>query len=125
MVDSIKATFRVDIDDYPNETIYSLLNKDFAIVKDNGLFYYYSLNGSVKNNKIIEYEAELDIFFQYDIKTIFNNTKAEVEQAHYDRYFINSNNEYIANIDINTLNSSAEENALSEGHLPFKSTDIE
>jgi hypothetical protein len=125
VIDSVKAIFRVDIDDYPNETIHSLLNKDFAIVKDSGVFYYYSLSGKTKNTKIVEYEAELDIFFQYDIKTIFNNTKAEVESAHYDRYRKEADGKIVADINISSLNSSTENNAMNEGQIPVKATDIQ
>ena len=87
---SLNAEFKVSITDYPNETFDSLLNKDFAIVLENGIEKFYTLVGE-RVGQIVKYTAELDIFFTYDVKNeIFNDKEFNVSRAMYDRFYVNS-----------------------------------
>lgn len=79
------AEFSVSPKDYQNETIDSLLNKDFAIVLEEGEYKYYTLQG-VRKGQTIYYTAELDIFFTYDITTMFNDKQTRIKRAMSDRY---------------------------------------
>lgn len=83
-VTAVTSVFSVNLKNYPNETFDSLLNKDFAIIKEEGVIKYYTLQGTRKG-QTIEYQAELDIFFTYDIRTMFTG-QTQIKQAMIDRY---------------------------------------
>ncbi len=79
--------FKVNIEDYPNETFTSLLNKDFVILWEDGVYSFYTVVGERDGTSgNIIFTCELDIFFTYDITKMFNNQKTRIETAHIDRF---------------------------------------
>lgn len=83
-VTAVTAVFSVNKKDYPNESYDSLLNKDFAIIKEEGKTKFYTLQGTRKG-QTVEYQADLDIFFTYDIRKMFTG-QTQIKQAMLDRY---------------------------------------
>lgn len=90
------AIAKIDIKDYPNETQQSLANKDFMIIKENGKYWYYAItNAEIVNMSIVKFTLELDIFFQYDVKDMFNNAPVMIERAMTDRFYKDQSNNII------------------------------
>ena len=99
LLSDLKATIRIDTDEYPNETRISLLNKDTAVILEDGSYYWYALkNPTYESNRTISYDAELDIFLTNDIKDIEFQGQVELLRAHTDRYdgvnYLRENNYY-------------------------------
>lgn len=88
-ISELRATFAVQPKFYPNETIFSLLRKDFAIVVDKGVKRYYAVSPRKVGNSVV-FDAELDVFFTYDIKSMFNRKGVRIRQAMTDRFYVNS-----------------------------------
>lgn len=88
--DGKNITVRVQREQYPNYSFDELLNKDFLILLTelNGTkkYKYYAISSATVKGQIIEYKAELDIFFTYDVKDMFNDKPIKINQAMYDRY---------------------------------------
>lgn len=65
-----------------------MLNKDTAIISEGGKTYFYALlNPMMDSNNTITYDAELDVFLTYDIKSdILFQGQVEVVRSHTDRY---------------------------------------
>lgn len=88
-VDSLTIQFRVNETEYPYETFDSLLNKDFCAMQDeHGKIKFYAITDAQRKGNIIEYSAELDIFFTHDIKDIFNDNETKISRAMTDRFQI-------------------------------------
>lgn len=87
-IDDLNAMLRIDVSDYPNETINSLLNKDYAIVLDNDVKLFYALTTPTMNSTqgVITYTAELDIFFTYLTELNIQNQNI-IYRGHADRYY--------------------------------------
>lgn len=90
-IDGLRIEFRVEPTEYPNETFYSLMNKDFVVMEDTSVnpseYRYYAITSAKRKGNTVQYEAELDIFFTYDIKDMFNDTDVQVSRGMVDRYF--------------------------------------
>lgn len=90
---ALETTLTIIRDEYENETIASLLNKDFAILKDdNDVYYFYALSGGVYDSQgTITYSAVLDVPFTYNIlfnlknDVIVKQTHVNDEVIHYTR----------------------------------------
>lgn len=86
--DSMHINFRIDRkSEYPNETIESMLNKDICATMDvDGNIKFWAITGAKhKGSEIIEYTAEVDIFFTYDIRSMFSG-QTMIKQGMLDRY---------------------------------------
>lgn len=88
VINDISASLNIDVGEYPNETRMSMLNKDTAIVSEDGMTYFYALINPIMNsNNTITYDAELDVFLTYDIKSdILFQGQVEAVRIHTDRY---------------------------------------
>lgn len=88
-LDALNIEFRVNVDEYPYETFNTLLNKDFCITKDeHGEIKFYAIKDAKRKGNIIQYVAEIDIFFTHDIKTIFNDdVETEIVKGMEDRVY--------------------------------------
>jgi len=88
----IKVTF--DIDDYKEKfgemSKHKFLNRDFMVVYDDveKEFYFFSISqifsdgNSNKSYNKIEYDGELDVFFQYGIQNILTNKQVNLLRSH-------------------------------------------
>lgn len=95
--DSMHISFRVDRkSEYPNETIESMLNKDICATMDvDGNIKFWAITGAKhKGSEVIEYTAEVDIFFTYDIKKMFGG-QTMIKQAMIDRYKISPHDQNV------------------------------
>ena len=87
LTSDLTTTIRVNLDEYPNETRMSLLNKDTCVVLEDENYYWYALiNPTSENNGSVSYDAELDIFLTHDIKDIDFQGKSNIYNAMADRY---------------------------------------
>lgn len=87
-IDSLTIEFRVNETEYPYETFDSLLNKDFCAMEDeHGKIKFYAITDAQRKGNIIEYTAELDIFFTHDIKDIFNDRDTQINRGMVDRFY--------------------------------------
>ncbi len=89
-VSSMESVVTINPNEYPNETDDSLFNKDFMIISENGVIKFYAITNAERLGTQIVYSCELDIFFTYDIKDMFNNNQARISRAMLDRYDINN-----------------------------------
>lgn len=86
--DSNKTTFRIDMEWYPDETVDSMLNKDFAVCQEvvNGekVYSFWAVEGrAFQNRQIIEYEAVRDWIFEKGINNLFRDDRqVKIERAH-------------------------------------------
>lgn len=85
MISAMDAEISVNIHEEPNESIADLLNKDFAIVEEDGKTMFYAITG-VRKGQIIIYQCSLDVFFTYNVTDIFNDNLINVKRAMYDRW---------------------------------------
>lgn len=71
-------------------TLQRLLSVDFLIIKEADNIYFYSVidndRTTEQNNTTVTLSLEIDIFFTYDVKTLFNDNKIMIERAHINRY---------------------------------------
>lgn len=89
----LTARLKIAVADYPTNTIDELVNKDYAVIRiddsenDTDFVYkFYALTNATRDGAYIEYDGELDVFFTYDIKDIFNNNQVNIIRAHVDRF---------------------------------------
>lgn len=95
--DSMHINFRVDRkSEYPNETLESMLNKDICATKDiDGNIKFWAItNAKHMGAETIEYTAEVDIFFTYDIKTMFSG-QTMIKQGMLDRYKLDPHDPHV------------------------------
>jgi hypothetical protein len=113
IISDTKCVFKVDTKDY-DLPMYELRQKDLAIILEadcefdengkpfnyqNEKYTFWALSEiSAPVGHIVQYTGELDIFFTYNIKDMFNSTKqVKVSRAHTNRY-IKDGDVYIPNI---------------------------
>jgi len=114
------------------------LDVNFLITKNNKTLnnepefkFWKVLSVEIKKENIYKLKLDLDIFFTYDIKNIFNKKKLEIANAHFDRFQkvkVDGKTKYTPNFDLTSPNITGEpfDGSIKDGNfIPYAGINLE